>query len=74
MLLYYRDIIIKYRDLFSVKIFFHFNFPYFLVFYQAYSYRLINLTLVIFLGYFYNLGDIHSDILIEAILIKKACV
>ena len=44
-----------------------------MVFYQAYSYRLINLTLVIFLGYFYNLGDFHSDILIEAIHIKKEC-
>ena len=32
----------------------------------------IKLTLVLFLRYSYNLGDIHLDIFIEAILIKKA--
>ena len=31
------------------------------------------LTLGLFLRYSYNLGNFHPDILIEAILIKKAC-
>ena len=31
-------------------------------------------TLGIFLRYSYKLGNFHPDILIEAILIKKACI
>ena len=35
---------------------------------------IIKLTLGLFLRYPYILGDFHPDILIEAILIKKACM
>ena len=35
---------------------------------------IIKLTLGLFLRYSYNLGDFQPDILIEAILIKKACI
>ena len=33
----------------------------------------VELTLEVFLGYSYDLAYFHPDILIEAILIKKAC-
>ena len=35
--------------------------------------RSVKLTLEVFLGYSYDLAYFHPDILIEAILIKKAC-
>ena len=35
---------------------------------------IVKLTLGLFLGYSYNLGDFQPDILIEAILIKKVCI
>ena len=34
----------------------------------------VKLTLEVFLGYSYEMAYFHPDILIEAILIKKACI